>query len=62
LTQYFKSIEILEKILNPTNISKGGGSGTTININATGSKIDATDDSIEITPSIQATYLKHWQI
>jgi hypothetical protein len=58
LTQYFKSIEILEKILNPTNISKGGGSGTTININATGSKIDATDDSIEITPSNTGDILK----
>jgi hypothetical protein len=58
LTQYFKSIEILEKILNPTNISKGGGSGTTININATGSKIDATDDSIEITPSNTGEILK----
>lgn len=58
LTQYFKSIEILEKILNPTNISKGGGSGTTININAAGSKIDATDDSIEITPSNTGDILK----
>jgi len=58
LTQYFKSIEILEKILNPANVTKGGGSGTTININAAGSKIDATDDSIEITPSNTGDILK----
>jgi hypothetical protein len=58
LTQYFKSIEILEKILNPTNVTKGGGSGTTININAIGSKIDATDDSIQITPSNTGDILK----
>lgn len=58
LGQYFKSIEILEKILNPTNISKGGGSGTTININAAGSKIDTTNDSIEITPSNTGDILK----
>jgi hypothetical protein len=57
LGQYFKSIEILEKILNPTNTSRIG-SGTTININAAGSKIDANDDGIEITPSNTGDILK----
>jgi hypothetical protein len=58
LGQYFKSIEILEKIINPTNINRGGTSGTTININAAGSKIDATNDTIEITPSNTGDILK----
>lgn len=58
LAQYFKSIEILEKMLNPTNVSKGAGSGTTININAAGSKIDATDNAIEITSSNTGDILK----
>lgn len=49
LSQYFKSIEILEKILNPSNVNRGG-SGATININAVGSKIEADENTIEITP------------
>jgi hypothetical protein len=57
LGQYFKSIEILEKILNPTNTNRTG-SGTTININAAGSKVDANNDSIEITPSNTGDILK----
>ena len=51
LSQYFKSIEILEKILNPSNVNRNGGSGATININAAGSKIETSEDSIEITPN-----------
>lgn len=51
LTQYFKSIEMLEKILNPTNVNRGGGSNTTVNINTPGGKIEQVDDkTIEITP------------
>lgn len=51
LTQYFKSIEILEKILNPANINRGGGSNTTVNINTPGGKVEQVDDkTIEITP------------
>lgn len=57
LGQYFKSIEILEKILNPTNTNRIG-SGTTININAANSKIDANENSIEITPSNTGDILK----
>ena len=57
LTQYFKSIEILEKILNPTNVNRGG-SGATININAAGSKVEASDDAIEITPTNSGNILK----
>jgi len=51
LGQYFKSIEILEKIMNPTNVRTGGGSGATININAAGADIKTDKDTIEITPS-----------
>jgi hypothetical protein len=51
LTQYFKSIEMLEKILNPTNVNRGGGSNTTVNINTPGGKVEQVDDkTIEITP------------
>lgn len=51
LTQYFKSIEILEKILNPANVNRGGGSNTTVNINTPGGKVEQVDDkTIEITP------------
>lgn len=57
LGQYFKSIEILEKILNPSNINRNQSSAT-ININAAGSKIEATEDSIEITPSTTGDILK----
>ncbi len=55
LSQYFKSIEILEKILNPANVNRGSGSGATININAAGSKVEATEDTIEITPKDNST-------
>ena len=40
LTQYFKSIEMLEKILNPSNINRSGGSNTTVNINAAGGVVE----------------------
>lgn len=57
LGQYFKSIEILEKILNPSNVNRNQSSAT-ININAVGSKIETTEDSIEITPSSTGDVLK----
>lgn len=51
LTQYFKSIEILERILNPVNVNRGSGSNTTVNINTPGGKVEQVDDrTIEITP------------
>jgi predicted phage tail protein len=52
LTQYFKSIEILEKILNPANVKKGGGSSSIVNINAPdGAEIKKLDENtVEITP------------
>jgi hypothetical protein len=51
LTQYFKSIEMLEKILNPTNVNRGGGANTTVNINTPGGTVEQVDDkTIEITP------------
>jgi len=59
LGQYFKSIEILEKIMNPTNVNPKGGSGATININAAGSDVKQTDDgTIDITPSNAGDLLK----
>lgn len=59
LGQYFKSIEILEKILNPTNVTpRGSGTGTTININAAGSKIETTDNTVDITPNNTGDILK----
>lgn len=52
LTQYFKSIEILEKVMNPSNVNKGSGSGTTVNINSSdGSTVKQLDENtIEVTP------------
>jgi hypothetical protein len=51
LTQYFKSIEMLEKVLNPSNVNRGGGSNTTVNINTPGGKVEQVDEkTIEITP------------
>jgi len=61
LTQYFKSLEVLEKILNPTNVKrKGSGSNTTVNINAAGdSTVKQTDDNtIEITSGNSGNILK----
>lgn len=59
LTQYFKSIELLEKILNPSNVNRGGGSNTTVNINAAGGKIEQVDDkTIEITSDSTGDILK----
>lgn len=57
LGQYFKSIEILEKILNPSNINRTQSSAT-ININAAGGKIETTENTIEITPSTTGDILK----
>jgi hypothetical protein len=60
LGQYFKSIEILEKLMNPSNVTRpGGGSGATININAAGSDIRQVDaNTLEITPNSTGDLLK----
>jgi len=60
LSQYFKSIEILEKLMNPSNITRSGGSNTTVNINAPGgSEIRQVDNqTLEITPSNAGNILK----
>ena len=58
LNMYFKAIENLEKILNPTNVTRGGGSGATININAAGADVSMSDDTVEITPGNQGDILK----
>jgi len=59
LNHYFKSIEVLEKVVNPANVKKGG-SNTTININATdGAKVEQLDDNtVEITPGTTGDLLK----
>jgi len=59
LNHYFKSIEALEKVVNPANVKKGG-SNTTININATdGAKVEQLDDNtVEITPGTTGDLLK----
>ena len=60
LTQYFKSIEILEKIINPANIKPGSGSKATVNINAPdGAEVRQLDDNtVEITPGNTGAILK----
>lgn len=58
LSQYFKSIEILEKILNPANVQRGKGSSATININAAGAEIKADEDTIEIKPTSHGDILR----
>lgn len=60
LTQYFKSIEILEKIMNPSNVTRGGGSGNTVNVNAPdGATVTQLDENtLEITPGNQGDILK----
>ena len=59
LSQYFKSIEILEKMMNPTNVTRGGGSGTTVNINTPGGEVKQIDDNtLEITPGKAGDILK----
>lgn len=61
LGQYFKSIEMLEKVVNPGNIRtppvKGG---TTVNVNAPdGATVRALDENtVEVTPSSSADILK----
>lgn len=58
LGQYFKSIEILERIINPSNVG-GKGSGATININAAGSQIKQVDEkTLEINPGTTGDILK----
>lgn len=62
LGQYFKSIEMLEKILNPVNVTSGNSkkNGATININTPdGSTVRALDENtVEITPSATGEVLK----
>lgn len=60
LGQYFKSIEILEKILNPTNVNKSGGSNATVNVNAPdGATVRQVDEqTLEITPGNTGDILK----
>ena len=59
LTQYFKSIEVLEKILNPANVTpRGSGSAATININASGADVQMDGDTVDITPGNQGDILK----
>jgi hypothetical protein len=61
LAQYFKSIEILEKILNPTNVNpRGEGKkGTTININTSGGEVkQVNEEVIEITSGTTGDILK----
>lgn len=59
LSQYFKSIEILEKIINPTNVNKGNG-GVNVNINAAdGARVEQVDDNtMEITSGNAGNILK----
>jgi hypothetical protein len=58
LTQYFKSIEILERTLNPTNVKSPKG-GTTVNINTQGGTVEQIDDkTLEITPGITGDVLR----
>ena len=61
LGQYFKSIEILEKMLNPSNVNKPGNSGTIININSAGNEInssDIKDNTIDVEPGAAGDILK----
>lgn len=60
LGQYFKSIEILEKLLNPANVTRGNGSNTTVNVNAPdGAEIRQVDDrTLQITPGNTGDILK----
>ena len=58
LTQYFKSIEILERTLNPTNVKTPKG-GTTVNINTEGRTVKQIDDqTLEITPGAAGDVLR----
>jgi hypothetical protein len=60
LSQYFKSIEILEKLMNPANVKPPKSSGATVNINAPdGAEVrQLSDDTLEITPSNSGDILK----
>jgi len=58
LTQYFKSIEMLERTLNPTNVKTPKG-GTTVNINTAGGEVKQVDDqTLEITPGVAGDVLR----
>lgn len=60
LSQYFKSIEILEKLLSPANIRNNTGNGTTVNVNAPdGAQVKQLDDkTLEITPGSTGNILE----
>lgn len=59
LNQYFKSIEVLEKLLNPSNVNRGG-SNTTVNVNAPdGAEVKQVNEStLQITPGKTGDILK----
>ena len=59
LNQYFKSIEVLEKLLNPSNVTRGG-SNTTVNVNAPdGAEVrQINENTLQITPGNTGDILK----
>jgi hypothetical protein len=60
LSQYFKSIELLEKILNPTNVKTGGGSNMNVNVSAPdGATLTQVDEkTLEIKPGNTGSVLE----
>jgi len=60
LSQYFKSIELLEKILNPTNVKTGGGSNMNVNVNASdgATLTQINENTLEIKPGNTGTILE----
>lgn len=58
LTHYFKSMDMLEKLLNPANVSRKGSS-VNVNINTTGAEVKNVDENtIEVKPGNTASILK----
>lgn len=60
LSQYFKSIELLEKILNPTNVKTGGGSNMNVNVNASdgATLTQINENTLEIKPGNTGSILE----
>jgi len=60
LSQYFKSIELLEKILNPTNVKTGSGSNMNVNVNASdgATLTQINENTLEIKPGNTGTILE----
>jgi hypothetical protein len=48
LSQYFKSLEVLEKLVNPSNVKT---SGPTINVNSTDTEVKVKGSTVEINPN-----------